>query len=397
MSEFPMSRAAGCPFDPPPELSRRFREALVSRVKLWDGSEPWVVTRYSDVRALLADPRVSVDPGQPGFPHTNAVSRARDSRMRTLMQMDAPEHLAQRRLFAPEFTVRKIAGLRPRIERIVDDLLSDMLGGPNPADLVATFALPVPSLVICELLGVPYADRSFFQGVAQTLVMDQADPALAVAASEELNAYLESLVVAKAAEPRDDLLSRLAVGQYASGAMSLREIAVAGQLLLVAGHDTTASMIALGLAALMANPEQWELVRRSGDPALVDGAVEELLRYLSITHTEARRVARADIEIGGQLIRAGEGIIAVKSTANRDPSVFLEPDVLDVGRKSRHHVAFGFGAHQCLGQSLARLELQVVFDALRRVPGLRMAVPQADLEFDENAVFYRVRELPVTW
>ncbi|WP_409181659.1 cytochrome P450 [Amycolatopsis sp. VS8301801F10] len=380
---FPMARAAGCPFDPAPGLTKR---APVSRVRLWDGSEPWLITRYADVRAVLADSRVSVDVAQPGFPHTNAVSKARDARMKTLMQMDPPEHTVQRRLLAPEFTVRKMAALRPRVQELVDGLLDRMLAGPNPADLVEAFALPLPSLVICELLGVPYADRDFFQGVARTLVMDDPDPARAVAASEELNAYLEDLVAAKAAEPGDDLLSKL----QQRGAMTSREIAVLGQLLLVAGHDTTAAMIALGTAVLLTHPEQFR--DATADP------VEELLRYLSITHTEARRVALADLEIGGQLIRAGEGIIAVKSTANRDPLAFPDPGRFDVRRSARHHVAFGYGRHLCLGAPLARVELEVAYSALRRrIPTLELAAPLDRLEFKENAIFYSVRELPVTW
>ncbi|MEU1879832.1 cytochrome P450 [Streptosporangium sp. NPDC020072] len=395
---FPMARAMGCPFDPPPELSRRGELSPVSRVRLWDGSGAWMVTRHADVRALLADPRVSVDVAEPGFPHTNAVSKARDARMKTLMQMDAPEHIVHRRRLTADFTVRKMEALRPTIQRIVDGLVDDLLAGPNPADLVEAFALPVPSLVICELLGVPYADRGFFQRVAGELVMDEGDPAHALAASEELNAYLERLLEEKNAEPGDDMLSGLAVEQYRTGAMTRQEIAILGQLLLVAGHDTTANMIALGTAALLTHPEQLSAVRDGADHARVAGVVEELLRYLSITHTEARRVAREDLVIGGRLIRRGEGVIAVKSTANRDPAVFADPDVLDVHRDARHHVAFGYGAHQCLGQSLARVELQVVFGTLfRRVPTLALAVPPQELTFKPDAVFYGVRDLPVTW
>jgi cytochrome P450 len=393
-----MARAAGCPFDPAPELTRRAEQAPVSRVRLWDGSTPWLVTRYDDVRAVLADPRIGVDATQPGFPHTNAVSKARDVRMKTLMQTDPPEHTAQRRMLTAEFTIKKMAALRPRIQQIVDNLIDELLAGPKPVDLVEAFALPVPSQVICELLGVPYADRAFFQGVARTLVMDEPDPEQAMAASEELNAYLEELVVRKNAEPGEDLLSTLATEQFRTGAMTPREIAVLGQLLLVAGHDTTASMITLGTVVLLAHPDQLRAVRDSDDSALVADAVEELLRYLSITHTEARRVAREDLEIGGQLIRAGEGVIAVKSTANRDSSAFPDPDWFDVRQKARHHVAFGYGRHLCLGAPLARVELQVVYGTLyRRVPTLALATPLEALRFNENAVFYTVRELPVTW
>ncbi|MFI6297347.1 cytochrome P450 [Nonomuraea sp. NPDC050790] len=386
---FPMPRDTGCPLDPPPGLTLH---GPVARVRLWDGGTAWMVTRHADARALLADPRVSVDVAEPGFPHTNAVSKARDARMKTLMQMDAPEHLAHRRLLAADFTVRRMEALRPRIQAIVDDLLDALLAGPKPADLVEEFALPVPSLVICELLGVPYGERGFFQRVAAELVMDEGDPARALAASEELHAYLERLVERRRAEPGDDVLSRLA----SDGVLSREEIATTGQLLLVAGHDTTANMIALGAAALLANPAQLAAVRDGSAPPAV--VVEELLRYLSVTHTEARRVAREDLVVGERLIREGEGIIVVKSTANRDPSVFTAPDDLDVRRDGRHHLAFGFGPHQCLGQGLARVELQVVFGTLlRRVPTLALAVPLERLEFKEQAVFYGVRALPVTW
>ncbi|WP_410652491.1 cytochrome P450 [Amycolatopsis sp. cmx-4-54] len=388
-----MTRAADCPFDPAPDLVRQAGQDPVSRVRLWDGGTPWLITRYEDVRTVLADPRVGVDATCPGFPHTNAVSKARDTTMKTLMQMDAPEHTAQRRLLTPEFTIEKMAALRPRVQRIVDDLVDEMLDGPKPVDLVTAFALPVPTQVICELLGVPYADRGFFREVARTLVMGESDPGRALAASEELNAYLEELVARKNAAPGEDLLSTLTVERFRTGAMTPREIATMGQLLLVAGHDTTASMIALGTAALLANPDQLDLVR-----ADAPGAVEELLRYLSITHTEARRVALEDLEIGGTLIRAGEGIIAVKSTANRDPVAFPDPDTVDVRRKARHHVAFGHGRHVCLGAPLARMELQVGYGTLfRRIPTLKLAVPPEELRFDENAVFYTVRELPVSW
>ncbi len=377
-----MLRAAGCPFAPPPELTRLADQASVSRVRLWDGSTPWLVTRYEDVRAVLADPRISVDATLPGFPHTNAVSKARDTRMKTLMQLDPPEHTAQRRLLTSEFTIKKMAALRPRVQQIVDDRIDGILAGPKPVDLVEALALPVPSQVICELLGVPYADRDFFQGVARTLVMDQPDPGHAMAASEELNAYLEALVVAKNAKPGEVLLSALAV----DSAMAPREIAMLGQLLLVAGHDTTAAVIALGTIALLARPDL-----RDGDDSAV---VEELLRYLSITHTEARRVAREDLEIGGKLIRAGEGVIAVKSTTNRDPSAFPDPDTLQV-RNARNHVAFGYGRHLCLGAPLARVELQVVYSTLRRrMPALALAIPAEELRFNETRSSTRCGSCP---
>ncbi|WP_414637569.1 cytochrome P450 [Amycolatopsis sp.] len=392
-----MSRGQ-CPFDPPPELARLQTEAPVSRVRLWDGSTPWLVTRYEDVRAVLADPRISADSDRPGYPHVTPASAARRKRAKAFISQDDPEHAARRRLLTGDFMVRRMEALRPRIQHIVDELIDAMLAGPKPADLVEAFALPVPSLVICELLGVPYADRAFFHRASRTVIARDTTSEQAVAATEQLLDYLADLVRAKEKDPGEDLLSRLAAGQLRTGAMTAEEIAAMGQLLLIAGHETTANMIALGTVALLENPAQLAEIRDTGDPKVIANAVEELLRYLNITHSGRRRVATADLEIGGQLIRRGEGVIAAGDIANRDDSAFPEPDRLDIGRKARHHVAFGYGVHQCLGQPLARIELQVVYGTLyRRLPGLSLAVPLADLPFKHDMIVYGVHELPVTW
>jgi cytochrome P450 len=394
---FPMTRG-GCPFDPPPELGRLQDEEPVSRVRLWDGSTPWLITRYDDVRAMLTDKRVSANSDLPGYPHVSAGSAARRSRAKAFISMDDPDHAAQRRLLTSDFMVKKMEVLRPRVQRIVDELIDALLAGPKPADLVETFALPLPSLVICELLGVPYTDRALFHRISKTIISRTTSPAESVAATEELLAYLASLVEKKNAEPGDDLLSRLAVEQFRTGAMTAEEIAVMGQLLLVAGHETTGNMIALGTVALLENPAQLAEIRDADDPKLIANAVEELLRYLNITHSGRRRVALEDLEIGGQLIRRGEGLIAANDIANRDEEVFPGADKLDVHRKARHHVAFGYGVHQCLGQPLARVELQVVYSTLyRRIPTLALAVGVDQLEFKHDMLVYGVHELPVTW
>jgi cytochrome P450 len=389
---FPMTRQ--CPFDPPAELGEL---PPVSRVRLWNGSTPWLVTGYDDVRAVLRDSRISADSDRPGYPHQSAASAARRRRAKSFITMDGAEHAAQRRLLTGDFLVKKMEALRPAIQRIVDDLVDGLLAGPKPVDLVTAFALPVPSLVICELLGVPYDDRVLFQDITKVMVSTTATPEEALKATEDLLAYLAGLVERKAASPGDDVLSKLAVSQFATGKMTAEEVASMGQLLLVAGHETTANMIALGTVALLEHPAQLELVR-TGDADLLRRAVEELLRYLNITHTGRRRVAVEDIEIGGEVIRAGEGVIAAGDVANRDGTVFAEPDRLDVTREARHHVAFGYGVHQCLGQTLARVELQVVYGTLyRRIPSLRLAVPAAELPFKDDMLVYGVHCLPVTW
>ncbi|RJQ82195.1 cytochrome P450 [Amycolatopsis panacis] len=353
--------------------------------------------RYDDVREVLTNPHVSADTENAGYPAQSAGLKARRNRAKAFISMDDPAHAAQRRLLTGDFMVKKVERLRPRIQRIVDELIDDLLAGPKPADLVQAFALPVPSLVICELLGVPYADRVFFHRVSKILVAKDVTAEQSLAAMEELLAYLGDLVEKKLADPGDDVFSRLAAEQVATGGMTVGEVAAMGQLLLVAGHETTANMIALGTAALLQNPDQLAAVRE-GDDKLVANAVEELLRYLTIVHTGRRRVALQDFEVGGTHIRKGEGLIAASDAANRDATRFPEPDKLDVTRKARHHVAFGYGVHQCLGQPLARVELQVVYRTLyRRIPTLALAIPLDEVKFKHDMLVYGVHELPVTW
>jgi cytochrome P450 len=296
------------------------------------------------------------------------------------------------------FAIKRVEALRPTVQKIVDDLIDDMLAGPKPVDLMRDFALPVPSLVICALLGVPYEDHDFFQNNSQILINKESSGEETVAAQNRLVEYLERLSARKLQQPRDDLLSALAVERLGAGELTAKDMAVMGMLLLVAGHETTANMIALGTAALLQHPGQLAELRETDDPKLVASAVEELLRYLTITHSGRRRVALEDIEIGGVTIRAGEGIILATDQGNRDGEVFEDPDRLDIHRDARRHVAFGFGVHQCLGQPLARVELQVVYGTLyRRIPTLQLAKPVGDLPFKHDGLVYGVYELPVTW
>ncbi|WP_206784855.1 cytochrome P450 [Amycolatopsis sp. MtRt-6] len=395
LPEFPMTRAAGCPFDPPPAARALQGEAPLARVRLWDGSTPWLVTRYADQRALLADPRVSADVTRPGYPSPAPLPKGGTGI--SFILMDNPEHARLRKMVTAPFTIRRVAAMRPAVQRIVDDQIDALLAGPNPVDLVEAFALPVPSLVICELLGVPYADHDFFQDNSKVIIRRDAKPEERAAGHRALIGYLDDLVAAKPAAPADDLLSGLAA-RVATGELTRLEAAQMGVLLLIAGHETTANMIALGTLALLEHPDQLALLRESDDPALVASAVEELLRYLNITHNGRRRVALADIEIAGRVIRAGEGLIMANDIANRDPEVFPDGDRLDLTRDAHRHVAFGFGVHQCLGQPLARLELQVVYSTLyRRIPALALATDVGQIPFKHDGSVYGVYELPVTW
>ncbi|WHX21287.1 cytochrome P450 [Streptomyces malaysiensis subsp. malaysiensis] len=397
LPEFPMPRAAGCPFDPPPATRALHTERPVTRVRLWDGSAPWLVTRYADQRALLGDPRVSSEATLPGFPHASAGFRENAGRRRSFITMDDPEHARIRRMVTGPFAIKRIEALRPEIQKITDGLIDAMLAGPTPVDLVRALALPLPSLVICKLLGVPYEDHDFFQRNSSLLINRHSSVEDVVGANEALTDYLEGLVVAKLADPADDMLSELA-GRVRAGELTQRDAANMGVLLLVAGHETTANMIALGTVALLENPDQLAILRETDDPKAIARAVEELLRYLTIVHNGRRRVALEDIEIGGETIRAGDGIIVYTGTGNWDAEVFPEPERLDIGRDARRHIAFGFGIHQCLGQPLARVELQVVYGTLyRRIPTLRLATGIDQLPFKEDGLVYGVYELPVTW
>jgi cytochrome P450 len=391
---FPVPRT--CPYSPPAEYRELQERTPISRVTLPSGATAWALTRHEDIRAMLADPRFSSDRNHPGFPLL-VERRARPSRLRpSLISMDPPVHGPARRAVVGEFTVRRMEALRPRIQEIVDGHLDQMLSGSGPADLVQALSLPVPSLVICELLGVLYADHDFFQSRSSTLLRRSAPPAERQRAADDLTSYLDELVSQKEETGADDLLGRQIAKQRQDGPAGHDELVGLAFLLLLAGHETTANMISLGTVALLEHPDDIEAIRQ--DPAKTPGMVEELLRYFTIAELATSRVATEDVEIGGVIIRAGEGVVTLGNAANHDPDVFSHPDQLDIERGARHHVAFGFGPHQCLGQNLARIELQVVFDTLfRRVPGLRLAAPVEDLPFKDDGSVYGLYSLPVTW
>jgi cytochrome P450 len=396
--QFPQPRAAACPFDPSPELRGLAQWGPVTRVRSWGDSTPWVVTSHAEQKALLSDPRLSADFSHPGFPSpVDDSGHEQGSIDLSFIGMDDPEHARLRRMVSGAFTIKRVEAMRPVVREMVDDFITRMLAGPKPADLVQALALPVPSLVISELLGVPYEDHEFFQTNSKVLVSAVATPQERQAAHGNLNAYLDQLVDQKLSEPGEDLLSSLGK-QIKAGELTRREAVAMGVLLLLGGHETTANMITMGTLLLLEHPEQLARVRDTDDPRVIAAAVEELLRYLSVVHLGRRRTALEDIEIAGKTIRAGEGVILLGELANRDPAVFPDPDRLDITRDARHHQAFGVGTHHCLGQPLARMELQVVYPALlRRIPTLRLATDLDKIPFKYDSVIYGVYELPVTW
>ena len=397
--EYPMGRAAGCPFAPPPEVMALAEARPLSRVKIWDGSTPWLITGYEEVRSLFSDSRVSVDDRRPGFPHWNeGMLSTVHKRPRSVFTADGEEHTRFRRMLSKPFTFKRVEGLRPAIQQITDDAIDAMLAGPQPGEIVSALALPVPSLVISQLLGVPYEDAEMFQHHANVGLARYAAAEDTMKGAMSLHKYLAALVEAKMENPAEDAVSDLAE-RVKVGELSVKEAAQLGTGLLIAGHETTANMIGLGVLALLQYPEQAAVLRETDDPKVVANAVEELLRYLSIIQNGQRRVAAEDIDIAGEVIHAGEGIIIDLAPANWDAEEFAEPDRLYLHRSGAgQHVAFGYGRHQCVGQQLARAELQIVFHTLfRRVPTLELAASIDDIPFKHDRLAYGVYELPVTW
>ncbi|MCX4857323.1 cytochrome P450 [Streptomyces canus] len=398
VADFPMPRAAGCPFAPPPAMMKLHAEKPVSRVRLWDGSVHWLVTRYEDQRALYGDPRLSVDTTRRGFPYLNEAFRETAAKNPpSFLNMDDPDHARIRRMVTGAFAVKRIEAMRPAVQRMTDELIDAMLAGPKPVDLVEALTLPLPSLVICELLGVPYEDHDFFQANSKVGLRRDVTAEAVRAAFGEIYQYLSGQIDAKLADPADDMLSELAA-RVRAGDLTHHDATMLGVLLLGAGHETSANMLALGILAFLEHPDQLAIVRDTDDPKVLASAADEMLRYLTVVHNGQRRLALEDLEIGSRSIRAGEGVIMPGATGNWQADVFPDPERLDVRRDARRHMAFGFGIHQCLGQPLARLELQVVYHAVfRRVPTLRRATGLDKIPFKDDGIVYGVYELPVTW
>lgn len=394
ISPFPAPRR--CPFHPSDEYVRAQREQPIARIRLASGRQAWLVTRHEDARALLDDPRLSADETAPGYPHL--YEGAFESPLKgTFMRVDGEAHLRVRRMLAKDFTVKRAESLRAHVTHIVDHCLDAMIAGPQPADLVQALAFPVPSRTICHLLGVPYDDREVFEKNTRAMINHKSTREAVMGAVGAVYGYLDALVTRKQAAPSDDLISRLVREELEPGNIARDELVTIFLILLVGGHETTATMIGLGAFALLEHPEQLAQLRR--DPSLWEGAIDELLRHQTIVQSPIQRAVLADIEIGGQTLRAGEGVVVELAVANRDPQVFAEPDRLDLERNARSHLAFSFGPHQCLGHTLARVELEVVFRQLfTRLPGLALAVPRDEVPVrPHNVGLFGVEALPVKW
>ena len=376
----------------PPGVYGAWREAgPVKRIVLPSGAEAWLVTRYDDVRRLLREPALSSDATRPGYPRFGAAVETPPLN-RTFIGVDEPEHGRLRRMVAAEFTVAATRRAMPMIEEVAGECAGRFGAGPSPQDLVHGYALPVASGVICRVLGVPYECHDEFEHLTAVLTDGEKSDQDKLAAGRGITELLRGLVRQRAAEPQDDLISRLTTGPVATGELAEQEAIHNLVLLLGAGHDTSASMLALGAYSLLTAP-----VRKA---ELSDEAVDELLRFHTIVQLGLARVATADVTAGGRVIRAGEGVVLSLQTANRDPARFADPDRLDLERaNARQHLAFGFGPHQCIGHLLARATLAVALPRLfHRLPGLRLADGSEEtLPVTESMDFHGIRSLPVTW
>jgi cytochrome P450 len=384
--------------DPLAYFRRMQQEAPVTPVVLpFSGGRFWLVTRYADVRAALADPRLYKDwasklTGPDWVP--DEVSAFLSVH---LLNADPPAHTRLRKLVSRAFTARRVAALRPRVEAITGSLLDALAAGAaagrDEADLIGTFAFPLPVTVICELLGIPVRDQDRFKEWSHAIVATDENSDIRTTGAEMFR-YFTDLVAAKRARPADDLVSALISASDSGDALTERELIAMLFLLLIAGHETTTNLIASGTLALLTHPA--ELARLRSDPALLPGAVDELLRFVNPLNHATDRFTMEPVEIGGVTIPAREWVLCVTSSANRDPARFSSPDTLDVGRDAGGHVAFGHGIHYCLGAPLARLEGEVAFGALfSRFPSLSLAADPASLRWRHSSLIHGLETLPV--
>ncbi len=376
--------------DPYPAYDALRSDGPVRKVDSPDGPL-WMMFSHVDVRAALADPRLSKDwrytlpaeqgEGQPAYP------------IPMMILMDPPEHTRLRKLVSRTFTVRRMEELRPRVAEIADRLLDDLAGRPGPVDLMADYAFLLPVFVICELLGVPAVDRDEFAGWSNVMV-DDSTPDEKTAAMTALYGYLAKLVETKRTEPDDRLVSALVEVAEDGDRLSPDELVAMAMMLLIAGHETTVNLIGNGVLALLTHPEQRALLRER--PDLLPSAVEEFLRWDSPIHTTPARFAAEDVEYSGVTIPAGSTVVLSLASANRDTDRFADAEEFRVDRDSSGHTAFGHGLHHCLGAQLARIEGQeAIRDLFARFPDLALAGPVEDLVYRRSTLIRGLTTLPV--
>jgi cytochrome P450 len=382
-------RDPAMPIEPAPAFARHREQQPVLRLnrRTITGKLTtfWMVTRYADVREVLGSPHLSnrMDPNESAL-----------NRPGVLPALDPPDHTRVRRMLTREFSVKRMNALRPRVEQIVARFLDDMVAAGPSADLMQAFALPVPSLVICELLGVPYEENAYFQQLSVRLLDPEVTGEANAENSRRLTTFMAELIDRHRKNPGDDILSSL-IREHGT-AISDDELVGMATILLLAGHETTANTIGLGVLLLSQHPEQLALVR--DDPGVLRTAIEEILRYLSIVNSGVPKRVTQDITVAGQLIPAGDLLLVSLPSANRDENFLPDANVFDVTRSPGAHLAFGHGIHQCLGQQLARMEMSVALPALlNRLPNLRPAVAESELSFRSEGAVNGLHQFPVTW
>jgi cytochrome P450 len=392
--------------DPPLAYHQLQDEQPITRIRFPSGRIGWLVTRFEEGSEVFSDPRLSSQRPRHDVAEEDDVDpNANDSAEAlppTFNSMDAPDHGAYRRLLSGKFTPKSVqANLQPYIDTIVTehlDAIEAQGGGGEPVDIINQLALPIPSLVICELLGVPYGDRDQFHHATEVMMDTSKRRAERDTGAHWLVEYITKLVAEKRADPGSEgLLAELIRKSAEDGSiLSDEDLIGIGVLLLFAGHDTTMAMIGLSALTLLTHPVQrQDLVEH---PEKIGAAVEELLRYLTIVQFGLGRTAKEDLEIGGQAIAKGDLVVVAMPAANRDPRVFDNPDEPDFDRKMTRHLAFGYGVHQCLGQNIARAELKTILPQLfARFPGLKLATPLDEVEMDTYGTNYGVKKMLVTW
>jgi pentalenic acid synthase len=395
---FPQDRT--CPYQPAPGYLPIARQRPLAEVTLYDGRRAWAVTGRAVARKLLVNPHISSDRTNPAWPimFAGMAATVNDSQQKVmkivtaLSGLDDPVHNARRKLLIPSFTIRRTNALRPKIQQIVDRRLDTMLEDGAPTDLIPAFASPVPLTVLYHLLGIPDDDHEFFEKQSHELAFGSNPNA----AFDKLMAYMDELIVEKQRNPGEGVLDDLLAGNGATGDMDREELLSTLLLQVAGGHGTTSSMISLSTFTLLQNPER--LAELRADPSLMSNAVDELMRLLSIPDGMSR-VATGDIEVDGTTIRKGDGVFFITSLINRDEDVYETPNSLGWHRASvRDHISFGFGAHQCLGQNVARVTMEIALGTLfERLPGLRLATPAEEIPFNPVAAFQVMIELPVAW
>lgn len=388
---FPMART--CPYQPPPGYAALRAAGPITKVSLFDGRTVWVVTGFSEARRLFTDSRLSVDRSDPDYPRLahSPVDPAAMKAVRTFVDMDEPEHGAHRRLVIGSFTVRRMRSLRTHVDREVETLLDRLIEAGPSADLFTALAVPLSAAVFARLLGIPCEQREFFDERMRLAAHRETSGRALWEIQEAFDRRIDRL----AESTGDGVFGSLVAGPLRTGALTRRQLLDLVMVLLVSGHENTINQIGLSLLTLLEHPSELAVLR--ADPTAVPGAVEELLRYLSIADT-VPRLAVADIEIAGELIQAGDGVILPVAAANREETAFPDPDRFDVRRSARHHLAFGHGVHQCLGQHLVRQVLEsVISGVVARVPDLRLAVPIEEIPVRGAIGVQGISALPVTW